>query len=397
MKNLRYLLLIFIITSGWLCGKSRNKDAVKNQPSPNQKSKSILLQAREHFQWVFNELKQSVFPWDIKSIFRIIDQNDLYSINPKERSAYLFNQKIQHASVYYRIGNKKSQEEVEKWIRRTDINQLFSKHFTSIIQNTQDPKDNEVYSGYYVYLALSLNLINQDTITQYLNRYLEQKATWLSTKLEFLEVTKKHSEAYEVVKTHFYNNFNDYCSLLKGMESNSLSPSIHINEKLKLAINLKKIDSDQWEKANWKLGAPQELENFLLMPLPKLDQYPCQDAYPMSYFECFRYFFRRFFAICLWQELYTDKVPDYVENWFQVHLKKLENWMSNLEASQYVPETICLISLCFHEKIREKACGWIKNYINEDRGILTKDSKKYFIFLTLIHSVLFDDFFNLDN
>src|SRR5689334_13629470 len=105
------------------------------------------------------------------------------------------------------------------------------------------------------------------------------------------------------------------------------------------------------------------------MPLPQLDRNTYQGGYPESYFECFEYFTDRFLAICLWQELYPEEVPDFAESWLQNHLESLENWMSNLKVSQYVYSTVLLISLCFHEKIRKKACEWtknLKNHINQD-------------------------------
>jgi len=367
--------------SGWLCGKGGNNGPIGNQPSPNQKPKDILSQAQKHFQFVFNELKQPILSVNMESIFEIINQSN--QSNQKS-----FNEKIKYAYIQYRIGDKKSQQKVEKWM--VDNQQLFEQHFKSIILNTQNPKNNEEYIGYYIYLALSLNLVNQDEINKYFKQYLKYSVISLLTKLNFLEVTKKYPKTFEIIKTHFSDNFNDYCNELNTVNFSPLSRSIII-DKLMLAITLKEINPDQWKNHNWKPKALQELKTLLSVSLPAPDQ--------NNLFFFFANFNQRFIVIYLWQKLYPHEVPDCIENWFKAYLKVSENCMNNLELSQYTSPTIIFISLCFHQKICKKARQWtknLKNHISKSKEILTKDSIKYQVISAFDSFILFSDFFNFN-
>jgi len=413
MKKFKYLFFFLIIICGWLCGKGGNKNLISNQPinqiSPNQKQKSILNQAREHFQFVFDELRQLVIHLDIKSIFNTVHQSFKSSWSGFNREIYsrnLFNNKIKHACIYYRIGNRKSQKEVKKWIIIDKNYQKLINHFNVIIQDSSGfyTEVYESYSEYYIYLILFLNLdkVNQKMITQYLSQYLERPKISLKTKLKLLKATENHSEAYNIVRAHFFNNFDFYCSLIekkiKKTESNNFSlsissndsiPPIDVIEKLSLAVNLKKIDSERWGKINLESKIFQELEIFLLEPLPA-ELLPPND--PLKYdrdYQCgssSMHFLDRFIAICLWQELNDDKISDYIENWFKNCIGNLENLISTLEVSEGNEYLIFLIGLYFHERICKKARQWAKDFKNYVQNKKTLDKN---LIIEIFESIIF--------
>jgi len=366
---------------GWLCRNDQSSNSQSSSTSGSQTpKKNVMLQAKDHFRFVFNEFK------------KILNSRK----NPIFDENWSMIESVIYGYYCCQIGNQQMNEKIKKRVLNNESihREKFLSYFTqrvsrpSLIEDELNDEDHffnflcdyghlDHYVAYF-YFASFLDLDHRENkeINQCLELILDEKkieeSNLLVLRLSLLDATRldeKKNGIHEKVKNHFHDNFDDYFKILTSNSGVGFT-------KLKLANVLKKVKPADWGNKNWEKEVSKKYKKpFQTQPFLNSSNLVGQNLFNAQREWINDELEPKIWELWLWQELGYKKISKFFfeEIFSKDHLKILENCIRDKNNPQKLAN---IVALCFHESLRPAVQDWIANLKK-----IQNDEKKIWIVL----------------